>query len=126
MRQVLGFHILHSFLFSAFLFSSAYDDSFRNSFSIPNRFLPLGLFPIIRETRWVKYNSILIALKDRVSESTLVSNITIAIVINIIIVVIIIRSIAIISIAILIVIIIISVIILSNIVVLVLLLSLLL
>src|SRR6218665_3467547 len=47
-RQVLGFHILHSFLFSAFLFSSVYDDSFRNSFSIPNRFLPLGLFPIIR------------------------------------------------------------------------------
>src|SRR6218665_3944033 len=47
-RQVLGFHILHSFLFSALLFSSAYDDSFRNSFSIPNRFLPLGLFPIIR------------------------------------------------------------------------------
>src|SRR6218665_2973018 len=47
-RQVLGFHILHSFLCSAILFSSAYDDSFRNSFSIPNRFLPLGLFPIIR------------------------------------------------------------------------------
>src|SRR6218665_9458 len=46
--QVLGFHILHCFLFSTFLFSSAYDDSFRNSFSIPNRFLPLGLFPNIR------------------------------------------------------------------------------
>src|SRR6218665_3280937 len=45
---VIGFHILHSFLFSAFLFSSAYDDSFRNSFSIPNRFLPLGLFPFFK------------------------------------------------------------------------------
>src|SRR6218665_2668658 len=41
MRQVLGFHILHSFLFSAFLFSSAYDDSFRNSFSIPIVSFPL-------------------------------------------------------------------------------------
>src|SRR6218665_2071094 len=48
MRQVLGFHIFHSFLFSAFLFNSAYDDSYRNSFSIPNHFLPLGLLPIIR------------------------------------------------------------------------------
>jgi len=45
-RQVLGFQVLHSFLFSAFLFSPAYDDSFRNSFSISNRFLSLGLFPI--------------------------------------------------------------------------------
>src|SRR6218665_2997377 len=49
MRQVLGVHnfIIHSFLFSAFLFSSEYNDSFRNSLSIPNRFLPLGLFHIV-------------------------------------------------------------------------------
>src|SRR6218665_245533 len=33
--------------FFAFLFSPAYDDSLKNSFSIPNRFLPLGRFPII-------------------------------------------------------------------------------
>ena len=47
-RQVFGSHVFRSFLFSAFLFNSAYDASFRNSFIIPNRFLPLGLFPIIR------------------------------------------------------------------------------
>src|SRR6218665_2540245 len=34
--------------FYDFHFNSAYDASFRNSFSIPNCFLPLGLFPIIR------------------------------------------------------------------------------
>src|SRR6218665_3684594 len=37
-RQSLGFHVFHPFQFSAFLFNSVYDASFRNSFSIHNQF----------------------------------------------------------------------------------------
>jgi len=46
-RQVRGYHALHSFVFSAFLLNSAYDASFRNSFIVANRFLPRGLFYVI-------------------------------------------------------------------------------
>src|SRR6218665_1478054 len=61
---VLGFHVFHSFLFSAFLFNSAYNASFRNSFILPNHFLPLGLIflssdPLSPSLAWLSPLSII-------------------------------------------------------------------
>jgi len=46
-RQVHGIQLLHSSLFSAFLFILPYDNSTNSSSSIPFRGLPLTLFPSI-------------------------------------------------------------------------------